>query len=86
MTMNKSDMNHKIDTKNHYKKRKKGTFEDGFAHHPNGDAGRNKRNRFSELNKRDDLKVHMKKMTHQRKFDQTHQKCEFAFYFSFLLM
>ena len=72
-------MNHKIDTKKYYKKRKKGEFEEGFAHYPNGDAGRNKRNRFCELNKRDDLKVHVKKLIHQRKFDQTCQKCEFTF-------
>ena len=67
MTINKIDVNPKIDTKNHYKKRKKGVFEEGFAHCPNKDAGRNERNRFCELNKRDDLKVHVKKIDASKK-------------------
>ena len=44
MTMNKSDANHKLDCKNYCKKRKKGVFEEGFAHCLNQDSGKNKRN------------------------------------------
>ena len=60
MTINKRSKNYKINTKNYYKKRKKGVFKDEFVYYPNGNARKNKRNTFCKLNKRDNLKVYLK--------------------------
>ena len=40
MAMNNCDINRKLDDKNHYKKRKKGAFEEEFVHYPNGGSGK----------------------------------------------
>ena len=66
------------------KKGRRVCVEEGFVHYPNGDSGKNKRNRFCEQHERDDLKVHVKKVDASKKIDQMCQNvsllCAFPFF------
>ena len=54
----------------------------GFAHYPNGDAGKCRQNLFCEQHNRKDLKVHVKKLISQKRLDQVWENFKFTFFFS----
>ena len=81
VTIDESYANHKLYEKNYCKKRKKGVFEAGFVHYPNGDGGKNRRNKFCEKFNRNDLKVHVKKLILQKRLDRLWPTCKFTFFF-----
>ena len=67
IAMNKSDMNHKIDTKKYCTKRKKGCSKKPLHIALMGMLGEINENKFCELNNRNDLKAHVKKIDASKK-------------------